>query len=125
MRTWVTNGCIILAIIVSCWLYNAKFDRRPTDLEKISSGLAGIHKHLSPYIHIGVRSDYQDGIYYSLVANNALFPVQTDMVRNYDTILYILPNNVKNDDTLYLQLKNKKRIWQNKDGDIQYILTCN
>ena len=125
MKAWITNSCIILAVVVSCWLYRSKFDKRPTDLEKISSGLAGIHTHLSPYIHIGVRSDYLDGTYYSLVANYALFPTQTDQVRNYDTILYILPNDVRTDDSLYIQSKKKKIIWQNKDSDIQYILTCN
>ena len=122
MKSWVIYSCIVLAITASVYLYKIKYNQHPTVLEKFTSGLKDIHKHLSPYTEIKVQCAYGDPNFNGSKIVYILAPVISNLSGQQDTTLYVFPKDIAQDNPYYIESKKMIVIWQNHDQDIDYIL---
>ncbi|MGZ3752350.1 MAG: hypothetical protein ACXVAU_13800 [Mucilaginibacter sp.] len=122
MKSSVIYTCILLAVASSMYFYRIKFNQHPSVLEKFSEGLKNIREHLAPKTMIGIRCEYGNRNYDGSKIVYLLAPVPSNLSGVQDTILYVFPKDIANNNAYFTESTKMSVIWHNSAGDINYIL---
>ncbi|MBC7554633.1 MAG: hypothetical protein H7257_11710 [Taibaiella sp.] len=121
-QVWILI-CSLFAVTIAAGQFGLRIHAESDDIDKIEAALYGLRQVLPPGARIGYNAPYtsnETGYQVKYVLTPAYV---CRAANNYDTVIHIYPLAMADSLTAALSIAHKI-IWQNKDNQNAFLLTC-